>query len=551
MRANIASYLPAMAQKVPYQRAIVITDGRDNHDRMIYRHMTYQELDAASTNMARGLLLSGFKKGDRAALMVPPSFELFVTTFGLFKAGIVPVFIDPGLGVKNLKACLSRAQVQHFIGIPKAHIARTVLGWNRGQWREMVTIGTPHLWGKHNFEALLDLGKGSTHEIAPTSSDDTAAVLFTSGSTGTPKGAVYSHKNFCTQIEMLKQAFDIKPGEIDLCTFPLFALFAPALGMTAVIPEMDFTRPAAVNPSNIFKAIETFGVQNMFGSPALIKRVGEAAVAQGRQFPTLKRVISAGAPVSASVIETISKCLNPKARVFTPYGATESLPVAIADSQLILGETEGKTRNGAGVCVGIPVEGVDVKIIKTSDEVISKWSDDLVLPQGDIGEICVSGDQVTQAYYNQDQATRLAKIPKSDGSGFYHRMGDLGYLDGNGRLWFCGRKSHRVVLASRKTIYTVPGESIINAHKEVMRSAIVGVGAGSKRRPVLCIQARKHLSQPELEKLRQQISEICPAHPETQDLKEVLFHKDFPVDIRHNSKIFREKLSSWAEGKLR
>ena len=550
MHSNIADFLPAMAEKVPFQRALVITEGRDSYGRMIHRHMTYQELDQSSTIMARALLSNGFKKGDRAALMVPPSFELFILTFGLFKAGVVPVFVDPGLGVRSLKACLGRAKLHHFIGIPKAHLARKILGWNRGGWKQLVTVGKPKLWGRHSFDSLMEAGRHSSKEIIPTSSEDMAAILFTSGSTGTPKGAVYSHKNFCTQIELLRKSFNIEPGEVDLCTFPLFALFAPALGMTAVIPEMDFTRPAAVNPDNIFRAIETFGVQNMFGSPALIKRVGEAAVKRGIMLPTLKRVISAGAPVSASVIDTFSQCLNHNTKIYTPYGATESLPVAIADSSLILSETDKLTREGAGVCVGYPVEDIEVKIIKISDSPINEWSDTLCVPDGEVGEIVVRGDQVTRSYFNQIEATALSKISVGKGYTFFHRMGDLGYFDKDGRLWFCGRKSHRVVMEKEKTIYTIPGESIVNTHKDVDRSAIVGVGSGRNRRPVLCIQARANLAKTELERVKHQVGSICDQHPETQHIKEILFHKNFPVDIRHNSKIFREKLSTWAEDQL-
>ena len=129
-----------------------------------------------------------------------------------------------------------------------------------------------------------------------TSEDDIAAILFTSGSTGVPKGAVYTHGNFLAQVELLKETYGIEPGEIDLPTFPLFALFDPALGMSAVIPEMDPTRPANVDPEKILGAIQRYGVTNTFGSPALLHRVGSYGAAHGVKLPTLRRVISAGAP---------------------------------------------------------------------------------------------------------------------------------------------------------------------------------------------------------------------------------------------------------------
>ena len=139
---------------------------------------------------------------------------------------------------------------------------------------------------------------------APVDPDETAAILFTSGSTGVPKGAVYTHAIFHAQVDLLRRTYDIQPGEVDLCTFPLFALFGPILGMTCVVPEMDATRPGKVNPTRIIEAIADFGVTNLFGSPALIRRVGEYGEAKGIKLPSLRRVISAGAPVPARVLDT-------------------------------------------------------------------------------------------------------------------------------------------------------------------------------------------------------------------------------------------------------
>lgn len=549
MLKNIAAYLPAMAKKHPNQRAIVISKGRDSAGRMLHSHITYQELDRESNRLANGLLSSGFKEGERVALMVPPSFDLFIASFALFKAGLVPVFVDPGLGIKNLKSCLERAGAQHFIGIPKAHIARCLFGWNRGKWRKIITVGKYKIWGQGTLSSLIESSPSHELTVSLDSGDKTAAILFTSGSTGAPKGAVYSHTNFCAQVEALKARFEVQEGEIDLCTFPLFALFAPALGMTAVVPEMNFTKPGDVDPEKIFKGIETFGVQNMFGSPALLRRVAEAAALEEKSFPSLRRVISAGAPVPGEVIETLKKSLGKDCKIFTPYGATEALPVAIANMAETLKETGELTNKGAGVCVGEVVPGLELKIIKISDSPITKWSDELCLKQGEIGEIVVSGKQVTKSYFNNKEATSLAKIYDNGSRKIYHRMGDLGYFDKKGRLWFCGRKSHRVPI-QEKTVYTVPGESIINTLPKVARSAIVGVGKGDRRRAVLCIESKSIQSPSNQGELREEIKTLCKKYPQTENIEEVLFHKKFPVDIRHNSKIFREKLAVWAEGNL-
>jgi acyl-CoA synthetase (AMP-forming)/AMP-acid ligase II len=389
--------------------------------------------------------------------------------------------------------------------------------------------------------------------IAETRPNEIAAILFTSGSTGVPKGVVYTHTIFTTQVDMLRDLYGIKPGEIDLCTFPLFALFGPVLGMTCVIPDMDATRPAHVDPRKIFAAIEDFGVTNLFGSPALLKRVGESGW-QNRTMPALHRVVSAGAPVAAAVLETFATKLGPDARIYTPYGATEALPVCSIGSDEILRETRHCTDRGAGICIGRPVDGIALKIIRISDEPIANWSDDLLVPDGEIGEIAVQGTVVTREYYNRPASTALAKIIDPASGGFYHRMGDVGYRDGQGRIWFCGRKSHRVI-TPEGTLFTIPCEAVFNTHPGVSRTALVGVGALGSQQPVLCVE-RKPPSpgmreRIHIEAMRRELLDLGAQHARTRGITTILFHPSFPVDIRHNAKIFRERLAVWAARKLR
>jgi acyl-CoA synthetase (AMP-forming)/AMP-acid ligase II len=352
---------------------------------------------------------------------------------------------------------------------------------------------------------------------------------------------------------MLRRIYDIRPGEIDLPTFPLFGLFGPALGMTAVVPNMDFTRPGTVDPDAILDPTKRFGVTNLFGSPALLRRVALSKEAKGQKLDTLRRVISAGAPVSPKVIRKVVELLPPGVQVHTPYGATEALPVATIRSDEILGETAEMTAQGKGVCVGRPVEGMLARIIRISDDPIPAWSDDLELPRGEIGEIVVSGPVVTRSYYNRPQSTALHKI--HDGERLWHRMGDVGYLDESGRLWFCGRKSHRVVTPSG-TYFTIPVEGVFNAHPMVFRSALVGVKRKGVVEPELCVELdpdlppakRPGTDSHKLRDFRRELAELGATHPHTRAIRRFLIHPAFPVDIRHNAKIFREKLAVWAAG---
>ncbi len=548
--ANVAAHLPEMARLQPDAAAIFIPRRGDPLQVPHYDQYTFAELDRQSCRTAQALEVYGIRRGVRTVLMVPPGIEFFALTFALFKIGAVPVLVDPGMGVKNLKTCLAEAQPQAFIGIPKAHLARVLLGWGRPSVNRLITVGRRLCWGGTTLEQLLaSVPQDQTYPVAQTAAGETAAVLFTSGSTGVPKGALYTHGNFSAQVEMLRQIYDIRPGEVDLPTFPLFALFAPALGMCSVVPEMDFTRPADVDPVKIVAAIERFRITTMFGSPALINRVGRYGDAQGIKLPSLKRAISAGAPVPAAVLERFAKMLSAGAEVFTPYGATEALPVCSIGSAEILSETRHATDQGCGVCVGRPVPGLELEIIAIDDEPIALWSQVRKLDVGEIGEIVVRGPQVTPSYFNRPESTALAKIADPEGGGFYHRMGDLGYRDDRGRVWFCGRKAHRVVTAG-ETLFTIPCEAVFNTHGTVFRTALVGVGEPGRQRPVLCVELEKGADTSDLARIHRELLAIGAGHGITRNIRTVLFHPALPVDIRHNSKIFREKLAAWAGEKL-
>ena len=543
---NIASRLHQMAEERPFQRAVVAPAGRDRAGRVAYAHLTFRQLDQESDRIAFGLERSGIGHGTRTIVMVRPSLELFALAFALFKAGAVPVMVDPGMGLRRMMACFAETGPEAFIGIPPAHVLRTLNPKFFSTVQTAVTVGRRWFWGGPTLQQLRSR-PWAPFPLAPTTPDETAAILFTTGSTGPAKGVVYTHGIFDAQVRRIRDHFQIAPGEIDLPTFPLFALFDPALGMTAVIPDMDPTRPAKVDPTKIIEAILDHGVTNMFASPALLKRVGGFAAAHEVRFPSLKRVVSAGAPVPPADIEQFSGILTDSARIHTPYGATEAMPVLNIDSGEILTETRHLTEQGFGICVGRPLEGITVEIIRIEDEPINRWSERLVVGDGEIGEIAVRGDIVTAAYYERHVETALAKI--ADDDGFWHRMGDLGWRDKKGRIWFCGRKSHRVVTAE-ETLFTIPCEAIFNAHPGVYRSALVGVGPAGQQQPVICIELSPEGRRMPRKALRAELLDLAATHAHTQLIQTVLFHKAFPVDIRHNSKIFREKLAVWAAGRL-
>jgi acyl-CoA synthetase (AMP-forming)/AMP-acid ligase II len=320
--------------------------------------------------------------------------------------------------------------------------------------------------------------------------------------------------------------------------------------MTTVVPEMDFTRPAKVDPDKLKAAIDDWGVTNVFASPALLNTVGRHGEEHGVRWPSVKRVLSAGAPVPAATLERMHRILPPDAEIFTPYGATEALPVSSIGSREILSNTRALTDTGAGVCVGRVVPPNDVRIIAITDTVIEQWSQTRELPIGEIGEITVAGPTATARYFNREDATRLAKIGR-DGL-TVHRMGDVGYFDALGRLWFCGRKSHRVELPDR-TLFSAPVEEIFNTHPAVFRTALVSAQVDGERVPVVCVELdpdTRVKGHPNAQELFDALQEMGAKFASTRDISRFLIHPGFPVDIRHNAKIGREKLAVWAQGEL-
>jgi acyl-CoA synthetase (AMP-forming)/AMP-acid ligase II len=540
---NIASHLPAMAARQPDKAAVIVPAGRDGSGKARWAQWTFAELDEASDRIAIGLESVGIRRGVRTVLMVKPSLDFFALVFALYKVGAVLVLIDPGIGTKALKTCLREVEPEAFVGVPAAHVARLVFRGSLRTVRINVTVGPRLFWGGHTLAGIRGRGPYVPYAMAATDPDDVAAILFTSGSTGIPKGAVYTHGMFDAQVRMLKAIYRFGDDEIDLPTFPLFALFDPALGTTAVIPDMDARKPGSADPRKIVEAIQDHGCTTMFGSPALLRNLARHAVAHDVRLPTLRRVLSAGAPVPHDVLADMHRALSDGVEVFTPYGATESLPVANIGSREVLADTLEGTATGQGICVGRPVDGALVRVIRITDDPIPTWSDELVLPDGAVGEITVRGPMVTRSYFARPDQTAKAKI--DEGGAVVHRMGDLGRFDAQGRLWMCGRKAHRVTTPDGP-VFTVPVERVFDVHGGVLRTALVGIGAPGQQRPRLLVEREPTCALSDAD-LLDELRAIGAAQTATAGITDLaVYPGSFPVDIRHNAKIQREALAAWA-----
>jgi len=547
---NVADRLFACARQMPEAVAVVQPLGRAGRGKRRYRQITFGQLAADVEALALGMLEMGAEPGTRLALMVRPGIEFIALVFALLKSGVVVVLIDPGMGRKNLLHCLDDVQPAGFVAIPLVQAIRTLSGPRYRSARLNVTTGRRWFWGGETYDSLRQRGRRSQQSLPATQADDPAAIIFTTGSTGPPKGVLFTHRNFDTQVTEIRDHYGIEPGGIDLAAFPLFGLFNGAMGVTTVVPDMNPSRPAEVDPRNIVEAVRDWQVTQSFASPAVWKAVGKYCTANDIRLESLEKVFSAGAPVPAKVLAMIKHCVHPLGEIYTPYGATEALPVASISASEVLGETSSRTNQGAGVCVGRPLATIDWKVIDISEEPLETIDQTTELPAGDIGELIVRGPQVTRQYATRQEWNAKSKI--LDGDTLWHRMGDVGYLDAAGRFWMCGRKNHRVRTPAGP-LYTVPCEAIINVLPDVERTALVGIGPAGEQRPVLIVQPADAAARTgqEREELLTAVRKRAGEHPLTAGIEHFLIHPDFPVDIRHNAKIFREQLAQWAQRQLK
>lgn len=549
---NIAARLAQQALRQPNQLAMAAPSSpyRAGQPRT-YRQLTFSQLELHTNSIAAGLQALGVQPGMRIVLAVRFGIDFISLVFALLKVGAVVVLVDPGMGRRSLVACLQQTEPDGFIAMPLVQLARMLMPHRFAKSKFNVTVGLRFGLLPAPTLAQLERTPSSLYEPPAFIADAPAAIIFTTGSTGPPKGVLYTHLTFNSQVDQLVEHYGIQPGGKDLSAFPLFGLFNAVMGTTTIIPDMDPTRPADVDPPRLLDAIDQWQVNQAFGSPALWTAVGRYCVEHGRRVPSLRRVLSAGAPVPPTVLESMRAAMHADGEMFTPYGATEALPVASIESREVLEETAAKTRQGAGTCVGRRFRGIQWRVIAINDGPLPLIEQVTLLPPGEIGELMVSGDVVTTRYLTRTDQNALHKV--RDSAGLWHRMGDVGYLDDQERFWYCGRKSHRV-RTTVETLYTEQCEAIFNTHPHIYRSALVGLGKPDEQTPVVIVQPwpeHRPRDSTGLHQLQTELKALGRSHVLTSSVTQILVHPgSLPTDIRHNSKIFREQLAPWAAKQL-
>lgn len=544
---NIVDSIYEQAQKFPKKKAIVFPREFLN-DNFFYDSLTYEDFVYRSRSLSYELQKLGISKGTKVLLFLQPSLHFSVTVFSLFRLGAIPVFIDPGAGLKKLLGAVEKVKAEVLIAEPKVHILRKFFSRAFSSVKLSITAGKASFWtSKISLPQLIlklvlreNEGEGSlVEELEPSS---VAAIAYTSGATGKPKGVQYTHEMFFHQVQRLKECLDPKEEDVDLSCFPLFSLSAMAMGMTSVIPKMNAAKPATVDPSYIVKHVKDQGVRLLTGSPAIWDRVADYCIEKKIVLKGVRAVLMFGAPVSLDLHERLLKILD-GGETYTPYGATEALPISWVSGSEILQKHKDKVLGGEGVCLGKVVSETKMKISSYKDEGVKE------LEPYKVGEILVSGGQVTQEYFEEKEENLKAKVV-SEGS-LWHRMGDLGYKDKEGLLWFCGRKSH-YVSCGEKNFYSVNCELIFNQHPEVRRSALIGLKDGLGTQVALAIERydrKVRLAKRERERFKEELKDLARGYPHTKEIQRFFLHKSFPVDCRHNIKIDRIFLSKYFENR--
>ncbi|WP_394769667.1 alpha/beta fold hydrolase [Lacisediminihabitans sp.] len=510
------------------------------------RVVSWSLLSRRVRQIASGLDRIGVQRGDRVSLLVPPGADLTAVLYACLRIGAIVVVADAGLGLRGLTRAVRGAWPDHVIGALPGLTAARALGWP-GQRISTTRLRSPVARALGVSLCVADLALLGDDELLPPPPEpsDTAAVLFTSGSTGPAKGVVYTHAQLEAVRDALSAQYGISVGTGLVAGFAPFALLGPALGARSVTPDMKVTSPRTLTAAAVADAADAVRASVVFLSPAAVANVvATAASLTPRHRAALEAVttfLSAGAPVSERLL-TEAAAIMPNATAHTPYGMTEGLLM----TDISLDEVRAASGEGGdpgGVCVGRPTATTRVRISALDDS--GAATGELTDEAGVTGEIVVSAPHVEHGY-DRLWITDIASRRGATGGERWHRTGDVGHLDSQGRLWVEGRLPH-VIVAASGVVTPVGVEQAIESHGGVGRVAVVGVGPRGTQQVVAVVETsppsrRVSLATPEL------AAEVRAAAP--LPLAAILVVPRLPTDVRHNSKIDRSRLAVWAGGIL-
>ncbi len=538
---NLYGHLQRAAERSPAQVAVYAPDHGSDPPGVTHHTITMAELDRRAGALAAGLVDLGVSGGDRVVLMVPVSVDLYVVVAALFRLGAVPVLMDPWMGVARMADCIRRTRPRLFLGIPLAH---ALFLWRPGLRRlRRATVGGKAWMGRHSVEAMIraDAPAPPVRELR---SDAPGLITFTGGSTGRPKGVFRTHGLLQAQHEGTARCMGMQPGEVHMQGFPNMVLSNIASGVTSVIPWFRQGHAAEADPTAMLRQVRRLGVAGMCGPPALLGRLAGYCVEHDQRMGTVRRVLMGGSAVSFDQLRQMDRATRPGASAVL-YGSSESEPLAILEGHEEIGRAERAMRAGGGLCLGFPRPGLDMEIRALPPGLHTAGLDEdglaaAALPAGHVGELVVRGRHVSRRYFGDPGAEAAQKI-RTPGGHVWHRLGDLGYLDDDGRVYVVGRVNDTVQRRGR-SLYPLVVEPLVEQLPFVRRCGLVGHPRKGMNRSIVAYEPADHGARRRERREREQtIRAECERIGVIVD--QVVVVDRVPMDARHNGKVERAALT--------
>ena len=453
---NLVQILIDRARVHPEKTALI--DGKPGRERVT----SYGELAALVCGASRRLRSDGLVPGDAVLILHPISLELYVFLLGALHAGLTTAFVDPSAGPVVVATACARLRPRGFFGSRKAQ----AWAWTRPDVRRLARRWCPRAFPFSNSFPLEPSTPGDAVEVPD---NHPALITFTSGSTGQPKGAARTHGFLLAQHAALERALDLREGEVDLVTLPVFTLANLASGVASLLPGTDLTRPSSVNAPLLARQARAHGVGRCAASPAVFR-----AFLKSGSLPEFRSIHTGGAPVFPSLLDDLIKAA-PQTAVHAVYGSTEAEPIADLPWREISPAIRERIRRGSGLPAGRPVPEIELAILSLAEPAPSGgWTDvhfsSRCLPVGQAGEIIVAGAHVLPGYLDGigDQENKIHV-----GGKIWHRTGDAGRLDDEGNLWLLGRASAAVRRPGLSPLFPFEVEAALDGIPGLGRTALV------------------------------------------------------------------------------
>jgi len=537
---NFAELVLRHSHKQPYVTALNIPLQVENSEIIKFEEVSFGELGLRVERLRTLLRKEGLKKQDRVVVMFKPCVNLYAMVIGLLAEGMVPVFIDTGMGRKKMLGALQESNAKLIVAASTLLRLRWLLP---AFWGKKCISADKPILGVDALEATIETYLMPSGTFSPSvliNESERGLISFTSGSTGRPKGADRTHDSLIQQHMAIRDHWQDSPDDIDMTSLPVVVLHNLCCGMPSVLPAIDFSAPGNTDGHLVIQQIKQCNVTRISGAPAFVERLADAAILVQTEKETplpLKSISLGGAPVTAKLARKLKQSF-PEVLSQVVYGSTEAEPIASVDI------TDVITEQKQGYLVGVPAHQSQVLIVKLPESIDQIKDDSLVsysCDEGNIGELVVKGKHVLKGYVDNPEATRENKIKCDDGT-VWHRTGDLARIDDHGRIWLMGRQSDSIQYQGQ-SILTYPLESKVDAIKGVRRSALVQ--SAPVNNPVLVFES-------ELDESSDRANEYAELEVKHLIMKLLISEKlsginitcvdKIPVDSRHNSKIERSKL---------